>query len=391
MAETAVHVLGYARTPFGRFQGALRGFAPPELGALAMRAALADAGVAASAVEAAYCGIGLLAGGELASARLAVMAAGLPEHTPSFAVDRACCSGMTAVGLAAKDIRLGEADIVLAGGYDVLSRTPYLAPRAPPRWPGDLALRDPLVFRLAAHDKAIARYTGEEALAAGVTREAQDAWALQSHRRWQAAEAAGAFAGERFAVDGALATDEGPRADASLEALAKLPPLYDSPTVTAGNAPGLSDGAAFLVLASAHAAERLGVAPRARLLAYAQVADGPTRGTSTPALAIEQALARAGRMLPDLTALEINEAYAATPLVSTLKLARGDEALAADLRLRTNAKGGAVAIGHPLGASGARLVMTLAETLRGATRPALGAAAICGGFGQGDALLLETV
>ena len=215
---------------------------------------------------------------------------------------------------------------------------------------------------------------------------------MNSHRRYFAAEAAGAFGFERVAIETApstcVDTDESPRADTTMEALEKLKPVYSGPTVTAGNAPGLNDGAAFLVLASAHAAAKRQLPTLARIIGYTQVAGPRTSGTWTPAAAIGRLLDRHGLTPAGLDAIEINEAYAATPLVSTLKLAGGDLALTQRLRAVTNQHGGAVAIGHPLGASGARIVMALINVLtrRGG---GVGAAAICGGYGQGDAILVE--
>jgi len=387
----AVVIAAPARTPFGRFGGALRDVSAPELGAFAIDAAVARAGLDPRAVDAACLGVGMIGAGMLTPVRQAVLGSALPEATPSLAVDRACCSGMTAVGLAFRDIRAGEAQILVAGGFESLSRTPRLLARGAAPRVGPLTLDDPLLMRGAIVEAPIATYTGREALAHGVDRALQDEWALASHGRYFAAAARGFFATERvaFAAGGArLETDEGPRTDSTLARLAALPTVYDSATVTAGNAPGLSDGAAAMIVAGAAAARAHGLEPSAEILAHAQVAGGPTSGTRTPAVAIGRALARAGLRLDDLALLEINEAFAATPLVSTLELAGGDRAGAESLRARTNVNGGAVAIGHPLGASGARLVMTLAAALR-ERGGGIGAAAICGGFGQGDAILLR--
>jgi acetyl-CoA C-acetyltransferase len=323
-----------------------------------------------------------------------VLASQLPDSTPSLAVDRACCSGLTAIGLAARDIASAHADLIICGGCDNLSRTPLWGRRARKTRPGDPAAvdsdtapYDPLLLRSPVQDKAIADYSGEEALAHGVTRVMQDEWAALSHERYFRADAQGVFATERFAVAG-VGADEGPREDTSLDKLAALPTLYASPTITAGNAPGLADGAAFLMLAAADKAARLGLPTLARIAGYEQVADVPTSGSYTPALAIQRLLKRQGRAMYEIDLLEINEAYAATPLVSTLRLGSRNPSLAAELHERTNVHGGAVAIGHPLGASGARITMTLinALTRRGGGR---GVAAICGGYGQGDAVMVE--
>lgn len=312
--------------------------------------------------------------------------------TASVTVDRACCSGLTAIGQGVREIAVGDAEILICGGAESLSNTPRLMPRIVRARPGNVALEDPLTLRAPFDDTAIAVYSGQEAMAQGVDRQMQDEWALGSHQRYFAAEAAGRFDFERIAVEVApsrwLDRDESPRADASLAALERLRPVYGGPTVTAGNAPGLNDGAAFVLLADAAAAGRRGLPTLARVIGYAQVAGARTSGTSTPAAAIRRLLDRHGLDVADLAAIEINEAYAATPLVSTARLAGGDARLLARLREITNQHGGAVAIGHPLGASGARIVMALINVLR-SRGGGIGAAAICGGYGQGDAVLLE--
>ncbi|HVZ51501.1 MAG TPA: thiolase family protein [Pseudolabrys sp.] len=393
-SDVVVSVL--ARTPFGRFNGMLRHCSAPELGAAAIDAVLERAGLPASEIEAAYLGVGMIGAATLTPARQAVLLSRLPNETPSFAVDRACCSGMTAVGLGFKDIRAGEAETVLCGGFESLSRTPLLMPRQRERAIGTTVLDDPLLLRGPAVDKPIAAYTGDEAVRHGVDRGAQDDWAVQSHQRYFAAEAAGYFDFERVtyeAPDGKggkaiVAKDESPRADTSMEKLAALKPVYGSPTVTPGNAPGLNDGAAALLLMSAGKARATGLPILARIRGYRQVAEGPTSGSYTPAIAIGTLLRRHNLTVEHLDLIEINEAFAATVLVSTLRLAGGDKAAAEKLRARTNPQGGAVAIGHPLGASGARLVMTMINGLR-KRGGGLGAAAICGGFGQGDSILIE--
>jgi len=394
MAPPDIVITGYARTPFGRFFGALRDIPAHGLGALAIDELLRRTGVEPGRVDGLYAGVGMASGGVFSPAREAVLASTLPDTTPSLAVDRACCSGMTAIGLAWRELATGGAGLLVCGGFESLSRTPLLARRARRTRPGDPAATepgeapaDPLLLRSPVEGKAIADYTGEEALAHGVTRALQDEWAAQSHARYFAAEAAGVFDAERFAVAG-LATDEGPRRDTTVETLAALPTIHASPTITAGNAPGLSDGAAFLMLATAERAAKLGLPVLARVAGYAQVADEPTSGSYTPALAVRALMKAQGRAMYEVDLLEINEAYAATPLVSTLRLGSRNPALAAELRERTNVHGGAVAIGHPLGASGARITMTLVNALarRGGGR---GIAAICGGYGQGDGVMVE--
>lgn len=394
--DSGTIIVGFGRTPFGRFGGKLAGLSAAELGSLAIDRVIERTGLALERIDAVYAGVGMIGAATLTPVRQAVMMSRLPLTTPSLAVDRACCSGMTAIGLAHKDIVSGASETVLCGGFEALSRTPRLLPREIAGRPGTVEIDDPLLLRAPVVDRQIAVYTGEESLRHGVDRALQDEWALASHARYFAAEAEGYFAAERFAVDApaakgaveTVASDESPRRDSSLERLARLPAIYGGATVTAGNAPGLNDGAAFLVAMNAGRAGAEGLKPLARIVGYAQVAGGPTSGTSTPALAIARLLDRHGIGPDALDLIEINEAYAATPLVSTLVLANGDAALAGRLRARTNVHGGAVAIGHPLGASGARIVMTLIAGLR-RRGGGLGAAAICGGFGQGDAILVD--
>lgn len=384
-------VAALARTPFGKYEGALASIDGPSLGAMAIDETLRRAKIQGSAIDAVYAGVGLIGCGVLTPARQAVLQSSLPRETPSASIDRACCSGMTALGVGFKDLRLGEASMVLCGGFESLSRAPMLLPRQRDRRIGAITLSDPLIFGGAAVDKPIAAYSGDEALRHDIDREQQDRWALQSHERYHAAQSRGYFDFERFAVqvDGkSFAADESPRAGSTLEKLASLKTVHGSATITAGNAPGLNDGAAFLLLCTRAAAREHGLEPMARLVDYVQVCGGPTSGTSTPAVAISRIAERHGLPADRWDLVEINEAYAATPLVSTLVLAGGDKACAEALRARTNVHGGAVALGHPLGASGARITMTLVNGLR-ARGGGLGVAAICGGFGQGDAVMVE--
>ena len=392
---TDIVVTAIARTPFGRFDGALKGINAPQLGALAMNEALDRSGLDPQKIDAVFGGIGMMAGAIITPVRQALLMSKLPETTPSATIDRACCSGMTSIGLGMKDIRLEEARALLCGGFESLSNTPVLWPRQKAKL-GDVNVTDPLVIRGLVVDRPIAVYTGDESIRHGVDRAMQDDWARQSHERYFAAEEKGYFEPERFSVEVSDAkgrtqnftSDEAPRRDTTAEKLSTLKTVYGGKTVTAGNAPGLSDGAAFLVVMRRDFAEENGLTPLARLVDYVQVAGGPTSGTVTPGTAIMKLARRHNRGHGQWDLIEINEAYAATPLVSTLALADGDKSEASKIRGRTNIHGGAVAIGHPLGASGARLVMTLINGLRrrgGGT----GVAAICGGFGQGDALMVE--
>jgi acetyl-CoA C-acetyltransferase len=380
-----VFLAGGVRTPFGRFGGGLRDVPPTTLAAETIKVTLEATGCPPDRLDELVLGIGMRAGGTMAPARQALVEAGLPPSLPSITVDRACCSSMSAVGLGLAKIRSGEATNVLAGGAENMSGTPFLL-RA--RWGqrlGDLVAEDPLLMRSPISDEPIARYVGQVALRFAVSREVQDDWAVQSHERYFEALERGYFTAEIVPVQSGgetVSRDEQPRRSTP-EALAALPTIYGSPTITAGNAPGLNDGAATLLVSSDPSLHRLG-----KLLAYAQVSGQLNGSAYLPAVAIRAALSQVGWAIDDVDNLEINEAYAAMPLVSTKVLAEDDESKWAKMLARTNVHGGAVAIGHPMGASGARIVLTLARTLaeRGGGR---GVAAICGGFGQADAVVIE--
>lgn len=399
-SDRDVVVCAFARSPFGRFDGALAPLETAQLGAAVIDALLRKADVDPARVEALYAGVGLAGSAVLSVTRQAVLRSSLPETTPSMGIDRACCSGITAIAQAARDIASGLQEVAIAGGMESLSNMPLQLPRRHGVRPGQTQLVDPLILGGAVVDRPIATYSGEEAVRFGVGREEQDAWAANSHARYFAAAEQGVFDSEIVPLDidvqgtaRHIRQDESPRRDSTPEKLARLKTVYGSPTITAGNAPGLSDGAAFVLLTTRARARAENWPVLGRIAAYAQVAGSPTSGTSTPAVALRNLLQVAGIGLEQLGRIEINEAYAATPLVSTTVLAGGDAALLEQLRARTNPWGGAVALGHPLGASGARLVMTL---LNGFARsgaqsgPQYAVASICGGFGQGDALLVES-
>ena len=379
------------RSPFGRFGGALREMSLPDLGAQTVSAALAKGGWPAAAIDELDVGVGMIEAGLMVPARLIAMRSGLDETLPSLTVDRACCSGVSIVGIGARALG-GGAGAVLCLGVETLSRTPFLLHDA--RWGkrlGAPVVEDLLLMRSPLTGTAIARYVGEVALEYDITRSDQDAWALRSHQRYFSALKEGFFDEEVVPIQigsGEFSADEHPRRDTTLEALAALPTVHGSPTITAGNAPGLNDGACALIVATeAEASERHAV-PLARIVSYLQTAGAPNSSAYLPGLAILELLAESGLSVLDLNVIEVNEAYAATPLVSVRRIADGDPGLEKELLSRTNKNGGAVAIGHPIGASGARLVLTAARELaRSGGRWA--AVAICGGFGQTDALLLE--
>jgi acetyl-CoA C-acetyltransferase len=278
-----------------------------------------------------------------------------------------------------------------------MSQTPLIARGV--RWGvrlGGVMLEEPLFLRNPILNIPLAVGAGEVALQYGVSREEQDLWALRSHQKFFDALEAGKFADEIQPVEipsekdsgSRMGRDESPRSDTTIEKLRALPTVYGSKTVTAGNAPGLNDGASALILMSGERQKELGIAPLARILAHVNIAGDPLASPYLPAHAIRKALEKAGRNLPDLKRMEINEAFAATALVSTKVLSSDSEKRLEQLRSITNVNGGAVAIGHPTGASGGRITMTLVHELR-RLGGGLGAAAICGGYGQSDAVIIE--
>ena len=391
-----VSIVEAIRTPFGRFGGKLRQHSAVDLGALVVRAALDRAGLQAQEVGETIFGTALLAASTMVAARQVNFKASIPASTPSLTIDRACCSSMTCIGLASMKIRLGEASMILAGGLDSSSQTPFLMRDA--RWGkrlGDFTVEDPMQMRNPINQKAIALVTGEMAVKWGVSRDEQDDWACASHQKYFEALDRGVYRDEILPVEvqdggasASLAIDESPRRDISRERLRSLPPVYNSPTITPGNAPGLNDGASVTVLMSSDGAKRRGIEPLGEIVSYAQLSEDLESSVYLPGMAIQSALQMANLSIGDLKRIEINEAFAAMPLVSTRRMAGDDAKLLRNLRAITNVNGGSVALGHPPGASGARVVMALARELR-RIGGGYGAAAICGGFGQADAVIVK--
>jgi acetyl-CoA C-acetyltransferase len=386
-------IVAGARTPIGKFRGSLAGFSAMDLGGIAIAEALARAGVAPERVDYVIMGHVLQAGQGQITARQAAIAGGVPKEVPAITVNKVCLSGMSAVAMADQMIRAGEIDIAVAGGMESMTNAPYVLPKAREGSRlGDAALVDSMIHDglwSTFTEQHMGQGTDEVSAELGLTREAQDAWAARSHARAHAAWESGALADEVVAVEvpqragepARFDRDEGIRPDTTAEVLAGLRPAFGADgTVTAGNASQISDGAAAVLVASQEAAAELGLAPMAEIVAYGMSADRYPSLQTVPALALERALKRAGMTAGDLELVEINEAFAAVPLHSSRMLGL-DEA-------RVNVNGGAVALGHPIGSSGTRIVLTLAHELRrrGAD---LGAAAICGGGGQGDALILR--
>lgn len=393
MSPSEVWLAGGVRTPFSRFGGALRDLSSIDLAAFVIKEVLERYDIPGHGVDEVY--VGVVMQGEAALndgiiARQAVLKAGLAPTTVSLTIDRACCSSLTAVQLGARSIRLGEADVVVCAGADNMGRSPLLQPanRFGQVKVADMTMKDPL-YKLGYREyNPNAVDAGEVALEHGVSRQEQDAWALRSQQRYQAAKASGKFSDEMVSVPYLLPEDEFPKPNTSLEKLSQLPTVYDSPTVTAGNAPGLDTGASAVVLLSDRARQRYRIKPLAKILSVASVALAPREIACAPAPALRKALDQARVALDDIDLIEINEAFAAMPLVATKLLAEGDPERTQALREKVNVNGGAVAIGHPVGASGARLLMTLAYELerRGGGK---GACAICGGLAQGDAAIIE--
>ena len=377
-------IVSAVRTPFGRLGGGLADRSSVELGGIAIRAALERAGVAAEDVGYVAMGQVLQAGVGQAPARQAAIAAGIPKEVPADTINKVCASSIRAVEVAELMIAAGRHDVVVAGGMESMSRAPYLLPKARFGYRlGHGEVLDHTVFdgltstfdglHMVQQASAVARELG-------ISREEQDAWALRSHERAAAAQDAGRFDDEIVPV-GDVAADEGVRRDTTLERLAALKPVFDPDgTTTAGNAPGVNDGASCLVVCSEEWAAERGIEPLARILGHAYVADEFAYLARTPAAAADKVLTAAERSIDDVSRVEINEAFASVARNST-RLLGADEA-------QVNVNGGAVALGHPIGASGGRILTTLVHELR-RSGGGLGLAAICSGGGQGDAILVE--
>ncbi len=377
-------ILGASRTPFGKFAGGLARFPAVDLGGRAIRAALDRAGVPDSEVDSVIMGQVVQAGAGQIPSRQAQIIAGLPKEIPSETLNKVCASGMRAVTLADQIIRAGDQRVIVAGGMESMSQAPFLLPKA--RF--GYRMGNGEIIDAMLHDGLVSTFDGRHmieqaslvARELGISRESQDAWALRSHERAVAAIDAGILGEEIIAVEG-VEDDEAPRRDTSLEKLGKLPPVLDPEgTTTVGNAPGLNDGAAALVIASEDYARERGLEPLATIVASAFAADDFAYLARTPGLAGQRALDKMGIGIDAIDRVEINEAFCSVALHSARMLGADPE--------RVNVNGGAVALGHPIGASGARLVTTLAYELR-RHGGGLGLAAICSGGGQGDAIVLE--
>jgi 3-oxoadipyl-CoA thiolase len=387
-------LVGGVRTPVGRYGGVLASVRPDDLAALVVREAVARAGIDPALIDEVILGGANQAGEDNRNvARMAVLLAGLPDHVPGVTVNRLCASGMSAITMAAQAIRAGDADIIVAGGVESMTRAPWVQAKpekafAKPGAEFDTSIGWRFVNPvLAGRDKATFSMpeTGEEvARVYGITREDADAFALESHRRAIAAVDAGRLDAEIVGVptaNGTVLLDEGPRRDTSAEILAGLPPVVKGGSVvTAGNSSALNDGASAVVVASAEAVKKYGLSPRARVVVGASVGVAPEVMGIGPVPATRKALDRSGLTVADLGSIELNEAFATQSLAVIRELGL-DPA-------RVNADGGAIALGHPLGSSGSRLVVTLLGRMeREDSR--YGLATMCVGVGQGSALIIE--
>jgi acetyl-CoA C-acetyltransferase len=377
-------ILSAVRTPFGRLGGGLAHLPATELGGIAIRAALERVGLQPDEVEYVVLGQVLQAGVGQAPARQAAVAAGVPKEVPADTVNKVCASSIRALEIADLMIRAGGHELVVTGGMESMSNAPYLLPKARFGYRlGNGELVDHMVFDglVSSFDKLhMVQQASNVSRELGISREEQDEWAHRSHKRAAAAQDAGRFEDEIVPV-GDVVADEGIRRDTTLEKLAALQPVFDPEgTTTAGNAPGVNDGASCVIVCSEEFAKRRGLEPLATIVGQGYVADDYAYLARTPARAGEQALAKAGKTIADLKRVEINEAFSSVAKNSTRMLGVDEEIV--------NVNGGAVALGHPIGASGGRIVATMVHELR-RNGGGLGLAAICSGGGQGDALVID--
>lgn len=393
---TEAYLVGGARTPVGRYGGALATVRPDDLAAIVVREAVRRAGIDAlqAEIDEVILGAANQAGEDNRNvARMAVLLAGLPDSVPGITVNRLCASGMSAITMAAQAIRSGDADLVVAGGVESMTRAPWVQAKPDKAWAKPGAAFDTSIGwrfpnpRLVARDKATFSMpeTAEEvARVDGIGRDEADAFAMRSQQRAAKAIAGGRFEAEIVGVpvgSGEVLVDDGPRPETTLEVLARLRPVVaGGQVVTAGNSSALNDGASAIVVASAEAVERYGLVPRARVVAGTSAGLAPEIMGLGPVPATQKALRRAGLSIDDIGSIELNEAFA-TQSIACIRRLGLDES-------RVNADGGAIALGHPLGSSGSRLLVTLLGRMeREGSR--YGLATMCVGVGQGAALIVE--
>ncbi|MBA2872803.1 acetyl-CoA C-acetyltransferase [Anoxybacillus calidus] len=386
-------ILSGVRTPFGKFGGGLSSLTASQLGGIAVKEALLRAQVQAEEVNEVILGTVLQGGQGQIPSRQAARYAGIPWEVKTETINKVCASGMRSVTLADQIIRAGDEEVIVAGGMESMSNAPYMLPKA--RW--GFRMGDSTVKDLMVHDGLTCSFNGvhmgnygsSTARELEISREEQDAWAYRSHQRAIAAIESGKLAEEIVPVEIPqrkgepllVEHDEAPRKDTSIEKLAKLAPVFDpTGTITAGNAPGVNDGAAALVLMSEERALREGRKPLATILAHTAIAVEAKDFPKTPGLVINELLRKTGKTADEIDLFEINEAFSAVALAS-IKIAGLDPE-------KVNVNGGAVALGHPIGASGARIIITLIHELK-RRGGGIGIASICSGGGQGDAIMIE--
>jgi acetyl-CoA C-acetyltransferase len=395
-----VVIVSGVRTPFSKFGGALREIHSTDLGVVVIKESLKRAGLKGADLDELYYGMCDQAEAALydnVNGRQALLRAGLPETLVSLTIDRACCSSLCAVHLGRRAILLHEADTCMAVGSENMSNTPLLINKH--RWGSGMM---PLLVQDYLNPITYREYTplgkdaGEIAMEYGISREEQDQWALGSQQKWAAADKAGKFQDELVPVEVPqkkgdpilFDKDDFPKPNSTMEGLTRLKTIYGSPTVTAGNAPGLDAGAAAVIIMRRSKAEKMGIKPLATILAVASGASEPRRMAELPGFVIQKALKSAGLGIDAMDIIEINEAFAAVTLVSTKILADRNETKWREILVKTNPNGGAIAIGHPVGASGARILMTMMYELR-RRGGGLGVCAICGGLAQGDCVVIR--
>lgn len=393
-----VVIVSAVRTPFGKLGGALQGFKATDLGGLAISEALKRAGIQGEQVDEVVYGMVVPAGQGQIPGRQASIKGGIPHTVPVVTINKVCGSALKAVTLGAQIIKAGDADIIVAGGMESMSNIPYVLPNM--RWGArmnDIKAKDAMVLDglwCPENDVHMAVIGGAVAKEYDVTREMQDAWSVRSQKRWADGEAQGKFKDELFSIEvhgkkgkvNIVDKDEAPRPETTMESLSKLPPLFvKDGTVTAGNAPGTNDGASAIVLMSREKAEELGIPVLAVIKGYAQASRESRYIATVPGLAIQNLMEKNNLTVNDFDLMEINEAFAAVPLVSCLGILGMSQE---EMDAKVNVNGGAVAVGHPIGATGARILMTLIYELRRSGKKS-GVAAICSGMAQGDAVWVE--
>ncbi|MCA1695664.1 MAG: acetyl-CoA C-acetyltransferase [Actinobacteria bacterium] len=396
---TPTVIVSAARTAIGKFGGAISDLPAVELGATAIKGVLERAGISGDQVDYVIMGQVLQAGAGQITARQASIRAGVPTNVPAITINKVCLSGLNAIAMADQMIRAGEASVVLAGGMESMDQAPYLLPKARKGYRmGDGKVVDSLVYDGlwdAFNHKHMGDQSDDVNTEFKILREDQDKWAARSHERALAAIKEGRFKEEIVPVEVpqrkgdpiVFDTDEGVREGTTVESLAKLKPAFQAEgTITAGNASQVSNGGAAVVVMSAERAQELGVSPIAEIVAHGMSAEEPPYLHTVPALAIQAALKKAGMSANDIDLLEINEAFASVAMHSVGMLFNGNK----EAEDKVNVNGGAVALGHPIGCTGARITVTLLHELK-RRGGGIGVAALCGGGGQGDAIIYRVL